>query len=296
MTLVIGATGVLGREIVRRLRAEGRPVRALVRSTTDGSKRQALQAMGAELVTGDLKDPASMERACHGVTHVISTASSTLSRAEGDSIDSVDRLGQITAIRAAKKAGVKQFVLVSFPESAIDYPLQDAKREAERALQASGMTYTILRVTFFWEIWCSPALGFDVTARKARVFGDGTGPMNWISLQDVAAVAVRSLDHEMARNRVLTFGGPDVVSQRDIVGLFEKALGAKFEVEHVPVEALRQQHAQATDPIHKSFAALMLIIAEGGWVFDHEPIRKAMHPGFASIRDVARAAGAAQRE
>lgn len=295
MTLVIGATGVLGQEIVRRLRAEGRPVRALVRATTDDSKRQALRAMGAELVTGDLKDEASMERACHGATHVISTASSTLSRAEGDSIDSVDRLGQINAIRAAKKQGVSQFVLVSFPESAIDYPLQDAKREAERALQASGMTYTILRVTFFWEIWCSPMLGFDVAGRKARVFGEGAGPMNWISLADVAEVAVRSLDNEAARNRILTFGGPDVVTQREIVGLFEDAVGEPFTIEHVPAEALRQQHAAATDPIQKSFAALMLIIAEGGWVFDHEPIRKALHPAFSSIRDVARAAGR-QRE
>jgi uncharacterized protein YbjT (DUF2867 family) len=291
MTLVIGATGVLGLEIVRRLRAEGRPVRALVRSTTDDSKRQALRAMGADLVTGDMKDEASMERACHGATHVISTASSTLSRAEGDSIETVDRLGQITAIRAAKKAGVSQFVLVSFPESAIDYPLQDAKREAERALQESGMTYTILRVTFFWEIWCSPALGFDVAGRKARIFGNGDGLMNWISLGDVAAVAVRSLGHEAARNRVLTFGGPDVVSQLDIVRLFEKAVGEKFEIDRVPVEALRQQHAAATDPMQKSFAALMLIIAEGGWVFDHEPIRKALHPKFTSIHDVARAAG-----
>ena len=111
--------------------------------------------------------------------------------------------------------------------------------------------------------------------------------MNWISLQDVAAVAVRSLGHEMARNRVLTFGGPDVVSQNDIVGLFEKALGAKFEVEHVPVEALRAAACPGDRSDPKSFAALMLIIAQGGWVFDHEPIRKSLHPDFASIRDVA---------
>jgi uncharacterized protein YbjT (DUF2867 family) len=290
MTLVIGGTGILGREIVRRLHAEGQPVRALVRPTSEPVKRQALEQMGAEIATGDLKDPASIAAACRGVTNVISTASSTISRGAGDTIDSVDRDGQLTAIRAAKAAGAKHFVLVSFPESEIAFPLQDAKRAAEHALKTSGMTYTIVQTPHFWEIWCSPILGFDAQNRKARIFGDGNGRMNWVSLGDVAAVAIRALGSDAARNRTLTFGGPDALTQLDIVKIFEGAMGTTFELEHVPVEALQGQYAGAADPMQKSFAALMLICAQGGWVFDHEPIRRTLHSDFASIRDMARQA------
>lgn len=93
MNLVVGATGLVGSEVCRQLQAHGHEVRALVRTTADPTKVQALQDAGVETVEGDLKDTASLSSACQGVTAVISTASSTLSRQEGDSIESVDRQG-----------------------------------------------------------------------------------------------------------------------------------------------------------------------------------------------------------
>lgn len=89
-TLVIGATGLLGQEICRRLTEAGCQVRALVRRTSDQAKRAGLERLGIELVEGDLKDPASLARACAGMQGVISTASSTFSRQTDDSIESVD--------------------------------------------------------------------------------------------------------------------------------------------------------------------------------------------------------------
>ena len=59
MNLVVGATGFLGSEICRQLLAQGQRVRALVRATSDPAKKAALESFGAELVEGDLKDPAS---------------------------------------------------------------------------------------------------------------------------------------------------------------------------------------------------------------------------------------------
>src|SRR5262245_63500819 len=105
-TLVVGATGLLGPGICQRMRAAGRDVRALIRPTADAAKRAELEKLGVELAEGDLKDPASIARACVGVQSVISTASSTLSRQAGDSIESVDREGQLALVEAARKAGV----------------------------------------------------------------------------------------------------------------------------------------------------------------------------------------------
>ena len=160
-TLVVGATGLVGQEICRQLRDAGRSVRALVRRTSDPVKRAGLDKLGVELIEGDLKDPASLARACAGVQSVVSTASSTLSRQAGDSIESVDQEGQLSLVEAARNAGVEHFVFVSFRDNPrIQFPLTIAKRAAERALKGSGMAYTILQASYFMEVWLTPALGF----------------------------------------------------------------------------------------------------------------------------------------
>src|SRR5262245_14673683 len=138
MNLIVGATGILGSEICRLLAENRQPVRALVRSTSNPDKVAQLKALEAEVIIGDLKDRRSLDAACRGVTAVISTASSTLSRQEGDSIESVDRQGQVNLVDAASAAGVKHFVLISFPNVDIDFPLQRAKRAVEDRLQRSG--------------------------------------------------------------------------------------------------------------------------------------------------------------
>ena len=95
MNLIAGATGTLGAEVCRLLAEQGQAVRALVRSTSAPEKVARLKGVGAEPVVGDLKERASLDAACRGVSAVLSTASSTHSRQEGDSIDSVDLQGQL---------------------------------------------------------------------------------------------------------------------------------------------------------------------------------------------------------
>ena len=149
MDLVVGATGILGGEICRGLIAEGRSVRALVRSSSAPDKVAALEAAGVTTVVGDMKHPTSLAAACAGVDTVISTASSTLSRAEGDDIETVDRHGHFHLVDAAKEAGASRFIFVSFPPDDSSFPLQDAKRAVEAAIVGSGLPYTILHPTHF---------------------------------------------------------------------------------------------------------------------------------------------------
>ena len=103
--LVAGATGFLGGEICRQLIAKNKHVKGLVRATSDANKVAQLKASGVETIEGDLKDKVSLENALHGVSTIISTVSSTLSRQEGDSIQTVDDEGQINLIDAAVNAG-----------------------------------------------------------------------------------------------------------------------------------------------------------------------------------------------
>ena len=263
MNLIAGATGILGSEICRLLAENGQPVRALVRNTSNPDKVAQLKALQTEVVVGDLKDRRSLDAACRGVIAVISTASSTLSRQAGDSIESVDREGQVNLVDAASAAGVKHFVLISFPNVDIDFPLQRAKRTVEDRLQRSGMSYTILQPTFFTEVWFSPALGFDAKNAKAQIYGSGHHKISFISFQDVARFAVAALDPRLAPNAIVKLGGPEALSPLEAVRLAEQVVGKPIEVQHVPEEALRAQHAAATDSLQQSFAGLMLYYAGG---------------------------------
>ncbi len=261
--VVVGATGMLGSEICRLLVAQGRGVRALVRGTSNPDALARLRGLGAELVRGDLKDSATLEAACDGATAIISTASSTLSRQEGDSIESVDRQGQLNLIEAAEKAGVRQFLLISFPAIDIDFPLQSAKREVEDRLRRGSMTYTVLQPTCFMEVWLGPALGFDPAHGTARIYGSGHNKVSWISFQDVAQFAIAALGNDRAARAFIKLGGPDALSPLQVVHIAQHLTGRPVTVEHVPEEALRAQYAAASEPLQQSLAALMLYYAQG---------------------------------
>ena len=257
---------MLGGEICRRLVAVGKPVRALVRATSDPAKVEALQELGLELVQGDLRDRASIEAACQGVRAVISTASSVpFSYQPGENdIQTVDLEGLTTLISAAQAADVSRFVYTSFSgQIDLDFPLRNAKRAVEQRLKDSGLVYTVLRPSYFMEAWLSPVVGFDAANATASIYGSGEQAISWISLQDVAWFAVASLDHPAARYATLELGGPEALSPLQVVRIFEEVGGKPFTVQHVPEDALQAQQEAAADPMQQSFAGLMRCYARG---------------------------------
>ncbi len=288
MYLVVGATGLLGSEICRLLAGEGNRVKALVRQTSDQNKIAELESLNVEIARGDLKHRSSLDAICRGISVVISTASSTLSRQEGDSIQTVDLEGQLNLIDAAKAANVSRFVLVSFPPVDIEFPLQDAKRAVEDHLKSSGLTYTILQPTFFMEVWLSAALGFDAANAKAQIYGSGENKISWISYKDVAKFVVASSDNLKARNSVIELGGPQALSPLEVVKIFEELKGQEFDIQHVPEEALREQRESASGPLQKSFAGLMLNVSRGSIIDMRETLQK-FPAQLTSVRDYAQA-------
>jgi uncharacterized protein YbjT (DUF2867 family) len=285
MILVAGATGMLGGEICRILAGGVDAVTALVRPSSNLERVKQLRTLGVGIVRGDLKERASLDAACRGVGVLVTTVSSTVSRQEGDGVDTVDRQGQLHLVEAAEAAGVGHFVLVSFPPVDIEFPLQSAKRAVEERLRRGTMGYTILQPTFFTEVWLSPALGFDVAKRRARIYGAGRNPISWISFQDVARFTVAALRQPAPAKRAIPLGGPDALSPLEVVALAEDVAGAKFAVEHVPEDALRAQYDAAADPLQRSFAALTLYYARGDVVDVAETLRLLPVEKLKSVRD-----------
>jgi uncharacterized protein YbjT (DUF2867 family) len=291
MDLVVGGTGPtgLGGEICRQLRAAGRPVRALVRPTSNPDRVADLRRIGVELVEGDLKNRASLDVACRGIHTVLSTATAIISRQAGDTIEDVDLRGQIALVEAAAGAGVEQFLYVSFSGHLDrDFPLRNAKRAVERRLEESGLAYTILRPSYFMEVWLSPIVGFDFPNARAAIFGRGHNPISFMSFYDVARFAAMCVNEPSARNTTFELGGPDAVSPLDVVGIFERIGGRPFEVQIVPEEALAAQSAKAGDSFEQSFAGLQRCYADGDKI-DMRATLAAFPMQLTSVTDYARA-------
>jgi uncharacterized protein YbjT (DUF2867 family) len=277
----------VGAEICRRLTGRGAKVRALIRPTSSPDKLAFLRECGADLCVGDLKEPASLDGACEGVDAVISTASSTLSRQAGDSIESVDSQGQVNLVGAAKAAHIDRFVFVSFRRHAgISSPLGDAKARVETAIQE--LNFTTIQASWFMEVWLSPMLGFDYPNAAARIYGPGTSPISWVSYRDVAEMCCVALTHRAAEHRTIEFGGPEPLSPLEVVARFEGIEGRPFKLEHIPEEALRAQLAEAKDSMQKSFAALTLGYLLGD-AMKMAPIQEEFGLKLTSIDDYARA-------
>ena len=285
--LVAGATGFLGGEICRQLIGKNKIVKGLVRATSDANKVAQLKESGVEIVVGDLKDMSSLENALHGVSAIISTVSSTISRQEGDSIQTVDDEGQINLINAAVGADISQFVYVSFCAMTGEFPLQTAKRKVEKHLAESGLNYAILQPTFFMEVWLSPALGFDYPNAKATVYGEGKNRISWIAVKDVASFAVASLDNPATKNKSIELGGLAALSPLEVVNIFEASHGKKFELQFVPEETLKAQKDAAQDPLSETFAALMLSYARGSEI-DMKDILDIFPMQLTSVNDYAK--------
>jgi uncharacterized protein YbjT (DUF2867 family) len=265
MLLVVGATGMLGSEICRQLASARNPVRALVRRSSDPARVRELQALGIEIVTGDLRDPVSLAAACTGVTGVISAATAVMSHEAGSDVRSVDHEGQLALVAAAEAAGVAHFVYVSMSGRIdIDCALVHAKRAIEdRLRKTGGMTHTILRPTAFMETWLSPAFGFDVLAAHARILGSGRNRVSWVAMADVARFAVAATSHSFMRNVTQEIGGPQALSLLDVVQLCEELGSSPFELEFTDEESLERRWLCEAEEPDRTVAALQLGLARG---------------------------------
>jgi uncharacterized protein YbjT (DUF2867 family) len=229
-------------------------------------KVERLRALGADVVVGDTEQPDTLGPALAGATHVITTASTFPADQRPNAIDMVERAGTCNLVDAAVAAGVRRLVHLSLLETPTTYPHQQAKLAAEAYLRQSGLEYAIIKPSLFVDVWFSPPLGFDVAGGTVQIFGDGTATHTWICTDDVARFCVWALDAEEARNAAIELGGPDSVSQLDILEYHEELLGTQLERRFLPREELERMHAEGRTPLEVSLAGVMLNAARGGYV------------------------------
>lgn len=233
--LVVGATGTLGRQVVRRALDEGHEVRCLVRSF----KRAAfLKEWGAELVRGDLCDPQTLPPALEGVSAVIDAA--TARPTDSLSIKQVDWEGKVALIQATKAAGVDRYIFFSIldAEKYPHVPLMEIKRCTEAFLAESGLNYTILQLSGFMQGLIGQ-YAIPILENQAVWVTGETAPVAFMDTQDVAKFAVRALSVPETEKKTLPVVGTRAWDADEIIRLCERLSGQEAKVTRLPLGLLR---------------------------------------------------------
>ena len=269
--LVIGATGQLGRAAIKRIKTRGASIRVLTRSPESAAH---FQSLGIESVPGDLTDPASLSRACNGITTLVATANAAIPTRPSDTIEAVERQGYRNLIIAAKEARIQRFVYTSVARSKHERLSSFLlfKRETEQALAASGLDYVIFRAGVFMDV-AFTMMGSTIPLRGsegatvlrpfafanrhfariknsieekhvALIPGAGTTRHGFICIDDVADfLASAAFSGPLG---IHSIGGPEALTFLDIVHLFERILGVTLRVQRTPASGL--PHSRAAHP------------------------------------------------
>ncbi len=276
--LVTGATGRQGGAVARRLLAEGRPVRALVRQKATASAA-ALAAAGAELVQGDFNDPQSLGPALKDVTAVFAMPPAAISAAGPDTELEVARGRAL--IDAAAAAGVDQVVFSTVASGSA------AKERIERHLLDSVALPTVLRpVRFMTNYLSAGVLGVDgISGGVNRHLFPPDEPMQIVALEDIADfTALAFAEPERFAGRTLELAG-DQPTPVEAAAAISAATG--FPVRY---EQITEREAEALGPVIAQ--ARRSWQAGHRWHADIEALR-VIHPGLRTFADWLDRSGAA---
>jgi uncharacterized protein YbjT (DUF2867 family) len=233
--LLTGATGTVGSALLRRLTAEGRPVRALVR---DG-QRLGDQRVRVQIALGDLSDPPSFRNALRGVDTVVHLAASIRDQPRG-SIEELNAVATLRLVRAAERAGVQRFVFFS-ALNARHYSRTRffrAKALAEEAVEASSLESTVFRPSIIYTPGDPWLTLLDRLSRLPAVPVSGSGRALYqpIWAEDVAEAVVNAL---ASPDSTYELAGPEVLSYNDIVRTVLRAEKRRRRLVHVPLPIVR---------------------------------------------------------
>ncbi|MEO0562430.1 MAG: NmrA family NAD(P)-binding protein [Chloroflexota bacterium] len=255
MILVIGATSTIGQAVIPMLQEAGHSLRLTSRTP---EKLDDFAGKDVEVMQADLLDEASIRRACNGVDVVFASVASMLGRGKNAS-QHVDLDGQCRLIDIAVEAGVKHFVYMSTHEATHDNPVAffRYKAQTEDYLRESGLTYTILRASAFFEPHAT-LIGEDVLkGGSAMIMGRGDNPRNFVANCDVARFAFIALTDPRAYNQTIEIGGPENLTSKQVAEIYARAAGVDLKIRSIPRAVPRVM----------------------------SPVVKLFHPGIANVMD-----------
>jgi uncharacterized protein YbjT (DUF2867 family) len=195
--LVVGGTGMLGEPVARRLQADGYCVRVMTRSP---DRARVKFGTDFEVVVGQIEDQQSLADAMCGCEDL------HINLYDGSDLD-LERQAVEAITRAAARAGVQRITYLSgatVREENCWFAGTRAKFDAEAAIRASGLPYTIFKATTFME-----ALSKYVRGNRASVIGKQPHTWHWIAAGDYSRMVSRAYATPASANKDLFIHGPE---------------------------------------------------------------------------------------
>ncbi len=266
MILVAGATGFVGRHLVKRLVAEGERPRCLVRSQEKAA--QALPLDHVDLAIGDTTRPDTLDAAMQGVDTLVHSAFLTADLKEqgNNTYYNVNALGTKHLVAAAKNAGVKKIVVVSGLGTKPDKPgsYMQGRYLAEEQVKESGLAWSIVQPSVQFGEHAAFFKGLADLIRMAPVVpvvGTPQRKFQPIWVEDVVSCLVKQVKEDSRSGKTYVVGGPEILTYGEILAtlakrLEKKRLYAPAPIPLVQIGAAVMQTVLPKPPI--TTAALML--------------------------------------
>ena len=225
--LIAGATGYLGRYLIKEAKKQGYWIRALARNA---NKFNDLKDSIDEICEAEITKPHTLNGICNGIDAVISSIGITRQK-DGLTYMDVDYQANMNLLQDAQTSGVKKFIYVSVLNGLNLRHLKicDAKERFVEELKASGLDYCIIRPNGFF----SDMADFFEMAKKGRIylFSKGLLKTNPIHGKDLAAVCVDAINKG---DKEVLVGGPETLTHQEIALSAFDVLGSKPNITYIP--------------------------------------------------------------
>jgi len=236
--LLTGATGLVGSALLRRLTADGQPVRCLVRDP----RRLGSDRVRVQIALGDLADPASFRNAMRGVDTVVHLAAAIRDQPVG-SIEELNGIATWRMVQAAERAGVEHFVYFSSLGAASHDRTRflRAKALAERAVLDSHIRHTVFSPSLIYahgDRFMTLLERIALVTPVMPVSGHGRALYQPIWVEDVAGCVMAVVSGGDGRDRY-DLAGPQTLTHEQIVGLMLRGAGRPRPLINVPTSIVR---------------------------------------------------------
>ncbi len=225
--LVIGATGNIGKELIKRLVKTDHTIKAAVRSS---SNTEELEKLGVEMITANLTDKPSLIAAMQGVNKVFFAIPLSPNMVE------LSR----NIILAAVESGVTHLVKISGAGAELEaITMAKWHRTIEREMEQSGIHYTFLRPNSFMQNMINYS-SHTIQDHGAFYAPMGEGKVSLIDAGDIAHVAFHVLTEAGHENRAYYLSGPEALSPEETATILSSVTNKKITYVDVPAEAAQK--------------------------------------------------------
>jgi uncharacterized protein YbjT (DUF2867 family) len=224
MILITGASGNVGKEVLKQIVATGAKVRATFQSVS----KAAIAPSGVDIVTMDYNQPQTIQAALKGVERVFLVGPPTpnLTALERKVIDEIKQSGAPHVVNLSAMGG----------RGAI-FPRQHA--DSEDYIKSSGVPYTFLRPNGFMQNFVLYNAA-TINSQDAFYGAQGDGKVSHIDLRDIAAVAVKTLTESGHEGKMYTLTGPEALSNKRVAEILSDDTGRDIKYVDLPAEQFKQ--------------------------------------------------------